>query len=198
VTAVAGTFAPHNTSAIASRPTTAPGCTASKPSSARCLLPPRRTGAPGRQASNGPSTCSLTGWAPVTSGAAAEAAAGGVPGPAAGASSGSVVCSAAASRRSESGLGRWLTPCSRSRTTPMLTPAASASPRCVRRAACRSSRSFSPDGQTTGSLASITLTTQAGNLRLIDGLLALHGGRWGVAERNAGKTVFAVLPLHGQ
>jgi len=35
-------------------------------------------------------------------------------------------------------------------------------------------------------------------LRLIDGLLALHGGRWGVAERNAGKTVFAVLPLHGQ
>lgn len=35
-------------------------------------------------------------------------------------------------------------------------------------------------------------------LRLIDGLLALHGGRWGVAERNAGKTVFVVLPLHGR
>jgi hypothetical protein len=34
--------------------------------------------------------------------------------------------------------------------------------------------------------------------RLIDGLLALHGGRWGVAERNAGKTVFVVLPLHGR
>lgn len=32
-------------------------------------------------------------------------------------------------------------------------------------------------------------------LRLVDGLLARHGGRWGVAERNAGKTVFAVLPL---
>lgn len=35
-------------------------------------------------------------------------------------------------------------------------------------------------------------------LRLIDGLLALHGGRWGVAERAAGKTVFVVLPLDGR
>lgn len=37
----------------------------------------------------------------------------------------------------------------------------------------------------------------AGGMRLIDGLLALHGGRWGVAERNAGKTVSAVLPCMG-
>jgi two-component sensor histidine kinase len=35
-------------------------------------------------------------------------------------------------------------------------------------------------------------------LRLIDGLLALHGGRWGVTERRAAKTVFVVIPLRGR